>query len=430
MSARLTILQKLRRSGFLQGVTVLMGGTMLVQLVPLLALPVLSRLYSPETFAMLALVMMAASLTAPLSTGYYEQAIAHPRQPGRARMLASIAIWLAASSTLLVVAVLSFTWPLIMRYLTPTASPIWLVALPFALLGGSLGNIANYWLLRAGRHARQSSIRLVHALCNAGLAIALGLAHLPYGLLYAFMLAVSLAACWGMASAYRHGFRLQRLHGRRYALPAMHHYREFPLFGSIPATFNNLALQLPLIAITANYTLAQTGHFSVTRNLLSGSIILASACIGQVLMKHLAARMHRREMLWPFFSKVLLGVGMLGALGGVAIYALGPWFFRLYLGAGWEDSGRILQQLAVSMPFMLLGASLAPALVVTRRLKIMARWQVFYAALSAGLFLCGGLLFGRFIWCVVGMECLAYGLYIPLIAWQIRRFDQASLLSR
>ena len=419
--------RKWRRSGFVQGVAVLMGGTALAQLVPLLVLPVLSRLYTPETFALLALVMMAAALTGPLSTGYYEQAIAHPRHEGRARLLAGIALWLSVATTLLLALVLAFGWRWIIREFTPTASPIWLAALPVALLAGSFGNIANYWLLRHGRHGKQSGIKLVHACCNAALAVAFGLAHVAHGLIDAFTLAVSLAACWGLFWSWRNGLRLPMGHLKRYALPAMHHYREFPVFGSIPATFNNLAVQLPLLIITADYSLAQTGHFSITRNLLSGSLILASTCIGQVLLNHLSGRIHRREKLWPFFARVMLGIGLLGAAGSVVIYLLGPWFFALYLGDGWQDAGRILQQLAVSAPLMLLGASLAPALVAMRRIRVMARWQVFYAVASASLFFCVHLPFAQFIWCVVAMEAVAYGLYVPIVIRQVRRWDREQM---
>lgn len=414
----------IHRSDFFRGVSVLMGGTIMAQLIPLLVLPVLSRLYTPESFAVVALVMMVASIAGPVSTGYYEQAITNPRSVRRARALAFIAMTCTVLSTLVIIFALCVAHARIARALTLDDGGLWLYALPLALCAGSIANITNYWLLRAGKHGLQSSVKLLYACCNAALAITLGTFLSGQGLLISFMGAVTLSTLWGLFSAYRHGMRPTRLPFRRYGLPLMRHYREFPLFGSLPATLNNIALQWPLLLITAHYTLTVAGHFSIIRNLLTGGLMLVALCIGQVLMKHLNARIHAGLPLWPFFSKVMAVVALLGVAGGVMLYTVGPWFLRFYLGEGWEESGTVLRTLAISSPLVLLGVSLAPALLALRRIRVMGLWQVFYMLASLGLLLFVTLPFSQFLGVLVATECMVYLVYIAAICHCVRQHDQ------
>lgn len=410
-------------SGLVRGIGVLTGGTVLAQVIPLLMLPVLSRLYVPETFAVLGLMMMGAYFTASLSTGNYEYAIATSRSAARARTLATITILFSLGFAAVYELVLVLFYQPIAEVLKLGAHAPWMFAVPVTLLCGSFAAAGNYWLLRAGKHGLQAGIKFTHAGVNAVFSLALGLMGWVNGLLWGFVGGIALSAAWGIFWAWQNGLRLVHLDFRKHLARVMLHYREFPLFGSLPTALNNLAVQLPLIIVAASYALATTGHFSITRNLLSGGVVLVSASIGQVVLKHLSERRHARQKLWPFLLRVLAGLIGVGVAVGAGIYMLGPWFFSFYLGAGWKDSGEILRVLSVGVPFVLVGGSLAPALVAIRRLKIMAGWQAFYLALSLGLFLFADLPFTQFLWCIVGVEALAYSVYIPLIAWQVWKAD-------
>lgn len=421
------IIGSIHRSDFFRGVSVLMGGTIIAQLIPLLVLPILSRLYTPESFAVVALVMLAASLTGPSSTGYYEQAIPSPRNMQRARALALVAFLLTIASTSFVILVITQFQETIAQTFSLAPQGVWRIAIPIALGFGSSANIANFWLLRMGCHGLQSGIKLVHASSNALIAIALGYLHAEDGLLIGFMSAVALSALCGGYWSYRHGFRMPRVPLKTYAWQLMRHYHNYPLFGSIPATMNNLALQWPLLLITAHYSLNVAGHFSIIRNLLTGGIVLVSLCISQVLRKHLAQRIHAGLALWPLVKKVMLVVATLGIIGATTLYWAAPSFVAVYLGQGWEDSGAILRTLAISSPLIVIGTTLAPALIAIGRIRIMGLWQLFYLVVSLGLLLEVNLPFAQFLNLLVAMECVVYALYIPLICYHVRRFDAASV---
>jgi PST family polysaccharide transporter len=418
-------LRAIFRTDFFRHISVLMGGTIFAQLIPLFTLPVLSRTYAPETFAVLALMMMGAYFTASLSTGNFEQTIPTARAQHRARTLATITILVSIAFALCYSLLLLVFYTPIAQLLRLGEHALWMFAVPFSLLCGSLAAVGNYWLLRAGMPARQSGIKLVHASVNALLAVIFGLLHVADGLMVAFVLGVASSAVWALYWSWRSGLRLVHLRTVSHLLKTMHHYRQFPLLGAIPTALSNLAIQIPLILVTAFFSLAIAGHFSVIRNLLSGGLILVSFCIGQVLLKHLAARRHGGIPLWPFLRNVMLAVAALGLVGATIVYWAAPSFVVLYLGAGWEDSGTILRTLAISSPLIVIGTSLAPALIAIGRIRMMGLWQLFYLVMSLGLLLAVNLPFPQFLNLLVAMECIVYAMYVPLICYQVRRFDAA-----
>ncbi|MFN7402506.1 MAG: lipopolysaccharide biosynthesis protein [Alphaproteobacteria bacterium] len=413
------------RSDFFRHISVLMGGTVLAQLIPLFTLPILSRIYTPETFAVLALMMMGAYFTASLSTGNFEQAFATARTAQRARTLASVTILISLAFAICYSLVLMVFYTDIAQALRLGNHALWMFAVPFTLLCGALSVVGNYWLLRAGMPARQSSIKLVHASVNATLAIGYGLMHDAHGLLYAFVIAIAFSAVWALYWSWRSGLRLLHVRSFAHVCKVVRHYREFPLMGALPTALSNLAIQLPLIFVTAYFSLSIAGHFSVIRNLLSGGLILVSFCIGQVLMKHLVARRHAGLPLWPLFKQALLVLSVLGVVGGATLYVFAPWFINVYLGANWADSGAILRTLAISSPLIVIATSLAPTLIAIGRIRIMGMWQLFYLLMSLGLLLAVTLPFPQFLSLLVAMECVVYTICIMLICWQVRRFDTA-----
>ena len=80
------------RGEFNRNVATLVTGTGLAQLIPLAVTPVLSRLYPPEQFGVLALFISVVSSLSVLATGRYEFAIMLPRKDVDATNIAALSI--------------------------------------------------------------------------------------------------------------------------------------------------------------------------------------------------------------------------------------------------------------------------------------------------------------------------------------------------
>lgn len=74
------MLLKLLQSNYLKNITTLMVGTTIAQLVPILISPLLTRLYSPDNFGQVALIMSISSILTVFATCRYEMAIILPKE--------------------------------------------------------------------------------------------------------------------------------------------------------------------------------------------------------------------------------------------------------------------------------------------------------------------------------------------------------------
>lgn len=419
-----SFVQNLIASPFLRNVSVLTLGTLIAQLIPFLVLPLYTRLFNPEIFALQALLQVGMLFFAPLATGYYEWAMPSARHPREARALATVSVVMAAALCLLATAILLLFHARIALAFHLEALGGWIYAYPLIIFATAMSSVANYWLVRMGRFSRQATNRMVLTASVAIIALVLGGLGYRQGLLVGFVGGAVIGGVWAMAQAWHAGLRMEWKLPPRYFWQIFKTYREFPLFGSIPSAINNLAAQVPLLIITATYTLSIAGHYAVARALLSSGVGLISVAVGQVLLKQFSDRLHAGQPLWPYYRMVSLWVCATGLGLTLAVYAIGPWFFRTYLGAGWSDSAEIIRMLSLNLLFWLLGPAMAMAVVAIRKLRMIALWQLLYGTMAIALLLFRDLPFHDFMHRVVLVEAIAYALYFALMSWTVWRYDQ------
>lgn len=410
-------------SGFVRSVAVLGTGNLIAQAIPFLMLPVYARMYAPEMFALQSLLMVGMLSIVPMATGWYEVAIPSPRHPREARAIATIAATLPLLVSLVALLVISLFRPALATWFNINSLGSWIYAYPLLIYASALCSVANYWLLRAGNHPMQSANRIGLTLTTACIALCLGSLHVTEGLLYGLTCGMMVSAGSGYWLIRRNGFRPEFHLPLRYFLRVMWRYREFPVFAGFPSALNNLAAQVPLLIVTAHYSLATTGHYAVARNLMSSASGLLATVLGQVLLKKIADRMHQQLPLWPYFRTVSLYVGLIGLLLSLGTYFIGPWFFTLYLGNSWTDSAEVIQVLSPTLMFWLLGSGTAMAAVAIKKLRLIALWQVLYLAMASALTLVSNRTFDDFIHYIVLIEVTAYCLYFMMTAHAVWRYD-------
>ena len=420
------LFQRVWQPTLIRDITILASGAALAQLIPLLALPALSRMFDPGVFAIQALLQTGIAFLLPIATGFYEFAIPIPRARRQAYALAGLVVLLSTTMAVLISVALFFGHNAIAAMLDIPTLGNWIFAYPFIIYATCLLNLSNYWLLRQGEHRLQALNRIVMAASIAAIALGCGLAGMEYGLVVGFVSGTSIGGLFALFMAYQNGLRIAVPLRTEYLRGLVHKYREFPVYGAFPAAINNLASQMPLIVIASNYSLAQSGQYAVARTLLAGGVGLLAASTGQILLKHFSAIAQRRERLWPHFQRVLGFLVAVGVTMSVGVYLLGPLIFTLYLGSGWEESAAIVRVLSFNLVLWLVAPALALVVVALRKLKGIAVWQLSYGALACCLFFFAHKPFAEFIRYVALFEALAYGLYLAIVCATMWRHDNAN----
>lgn len=355
--------------GTLRAVLALVSGTALAHGLTALALPVLSRLYGPGDFGLLAVFSSAMSIIAVASCLRYDVAVSMPEHDEDAWHLLVIAL-LAALGVAAMLATLVSLFPnaVAARLGQPAlASQLWL--LPLGVLVAGAYSSLQCWVLRHREYGLLARTRVAQSAVATGSQIALGVAAVgPVGLLCGHVLNSGMA---GIALGARSLRERRRVSWARLKQVA-YEYRRFPQYSTWEALANSASSQLPIIVIAALATPAEAGYLVMAIYVMQAPMALIGAAVGQVYLSR-APEEHRKGVLGPFTSDVLAGLLKAGVGPLLAAGMLSPFVFGLIFGAGWERAGWLVTLMTPWFVCQFLTAPVSMALHVTGHQRL-ALW--------------------------------------------------------
>ena len=334
------IVEPLAGNPFLRSVGLLASGAALAQVVTILALPVLTRIYLPSDFSALAL-FSALSIIASLGSCLgFDLAIPMARSRRDAVGVAGCAFISLLGVTLVVsalviIALLGFgdaqaiaRWPVTTFALLPLSTFI---------IGGY--NLVEYWTMRQGRFADISGARIFQALCGSALQIGLGFAGWgALGLFIGYIAVSSLGMirlAWRICaqdSRYAAFLRVSVLNDAR------RRYASFPKYTGPEAVANAASVYVPMILISAGSSGAVLGFVMLAQRLLQAPLMLIGRSVAQVYTSG-AADAYRRGGLSDETAGVLRL--LIGVIAGPALFLpfVAPDLAYVFLGREWREVG-------------------------------------------------------------------------------------------
>ena len=143
------MIQRLKpKSEFSRNVLTLMTGTTIAQAIPIAISPILTRIYSPEDFGMLALFLALFSILSTIATGRYELAIMSPESDDEAKDIVFLSILVAIFVFFISTILIWFFDVEIAILLGNSEIKNWLYFIPFTVLSFGVYQSIDYWLNR------------------------------------------------------------------------------------------------------------------------------------------------------------------------------------------------------------------------------------------------------------------------------------------
>ena len=164
------------RSEFTRNVLTLMTGTTVAQIIPIAISPILTRIYMPEDFGLLALYLAISGVISVAATGRYEMAIILPKENSIAIQLILISV------SILIIFVLGSVLFTTVGYFIYGYNPIYLtIPIMVAFLGTNNAldkfnnRIKNYKMMSYQRITKTSAESVVNILCGTIFSLKQGL---------------------------------------------------------------------------------------------------------------------------------------------------------------------------------------------------------------------------------------------------------------
>lgn len=414
-------LKRLAGSGFARNVATLAGGAALAQFLPLLASPLLTRLYHPAEFGVLAVYVAWLSNLAVLATGRYEMAIVLPDDDRRSANLMGLS--LAIALALSVLCALLF-WPahgwLAERAGAPKLAP-WLWLLPLSvLLAGGMQAWTN-WNNRLQRYQANAGGRIAQAIGSTCVQLGLGFAGAGAGGLVFGQLAgqaASLAAQAWQDVKQRFGWRHQ--FSRAEMAAEARAYVEFPRVNAPNAFVAALLDTLTVTLLTVLSGSVTVGLYGLMMRVLKLPAALIGQAVGQVAFRDFAAAKNAGQSLLPLYRKTVAVLLVLSVPPFAVILLWGAPLFGLVFGAGWRPAGEMAAMLAPYILCHFVASPLGMIPLVIQRQRTAFGFTIVGNALFLGSLWAGFALWGSVTAAFGLVSAVMVGYFLVYFYWLYR----------
>jgi O-antigen/teichoic acid export membrane protein len=378
---------KALRNPFGRNVAILSVGTAFAQAIPLLISPILTRIFTPEDFGVLALYTATVGILAVAASGRYEMAIMLPERQEDADNLVILSILLAMLFSLSCLGIVLVFGDQLAAMAGGGESRAWLYAAPAGIFLTATYLALNFWLNRSRRYWVMSRNRVMQSTSGGVLSILLGLGGVrPVGLILGLILGqlvttATIAASFLKRRTLYDSFR----ENRDRCIELARRYRHHPMHLLPSQILTAASVQLPLLAISAVYGVAAAGFFLLAMRSVAIPVSVVATAIGDVYRQEIAVRYRDHGQFRRIFLNVTVSNAILGIVPFSLLFLFAESIFAFVFGSGWEMSGRIAQLLAISAYFQFVFTPVDKGAVVAGATRYILFWCITRFTLTVAL---------------------------------------------
>lgn len=406
--------KKLFKSEFSNSVLKLLTGTSIAQLIPLLAAPIISRIFTPEEFGLFAFYSSIVIFLSVFATGRYELSIQLPKEHKDAFNLLVLCFLILIGFSFLVALILFIWGTEIFKNFQKDTLNDWIYLVPvFIFLTGSL-NILSMWLHRKKMFAKTAISKVQQNLFENLIIIFLGarksninvsdfldrhkpilnskididISSLISGKLIGLVitnlyLAFNFFKDWKFL---KNDFNISTLKKQGYL------HRKFPQINMLHAASDELktsGLSFIILYYFSDYTL---GIYNQTYRLLRAPLGIIGTSFGHVFFQKAAELYANNIAIDNLVKKTVKTLFLIGLPVFTFIFFLSPWFFEFLLGNEWKEVGVYAQYIT---PWLFANFVISPvsqvALISNKHfefwiINLVGSLLVFFSIMISGLF--------------------------------------------
>jgi len=322
-----------------RNVSMLAGGAGIGQIAMALALPVLTRLYTPEEFGVLAVYAGLLGVFSTVSGLRYELAIPLPKTDGSAANILILSILCVVITSVILACFVGVYLEQIPKWLNTAAIEPFLWLLPVGVFFSGLQQSFTYWAIRRNNFRCIARTKIQQGVGSASIQVLLGLLHLgPLGLIFGGITAQSGGAFGLIYGAYQRDFQLWPRICKDRIKQRARRYSRFPKYSTWAAFANTGSIMIPPIVLASIFSTEIAGMYLLAHRVLLTPLNLVANSISQVFQaKAVAARLDGTldQLVVNTFSHLILISAT--PLAIVGYYA--PEVFFLLFGEKWEQAG-------------------------------------------------------------------------------------------
>lgn len=340
---------------FVRSVAYVAGGTVAAQLITVGFAPVITRLYGPDAFGMLAIFSSLTVILTPLGSLAYVHAIALPADDRDALALLRLSLRIALLFGLLVLVLFGlFRDQIAALFGFDSMGPYLLLIAPVIVLATAEQGFSQ-WLIRKKKFKAIGGVAVAQASLLGGGKTGFGFV-LPTGLtlvvlamvghlIQALLLLIMVRPSLPEKVVNRAPKTFSRGSSVAWA------YRDFPYYRAPQIFIHAISQSLPLLMLAALFGPAVAGFYALGHRILQLPATVISNSVGKVFLAHIAEAAREGKDIKNLLIKSTTALAVIGLLPFGFVVLLGPQLFSFAFGSEWGVAGEYARWLSLFMFF-------------------------------------------------------------------------------
>ncbi|MBE9157911.1 oligosaccharide flippase family protein [Nodosilinea sp. LEGE 06152] len=373
------------KDGFNQNVLKLATGTTFVQVVSIGMSPILSRLFTPSDYGVIAIYLGITTSISVIATGQYEVSIVLPEKDEEAVNVVALTASLAVISSLLSLVIISVFNQSIAKQISNIEISRWLYFIPVTVLQTGVYQTLSYWSNRKKYYRKLVETSILQSLLGAAFNLYAGLNDLGVGgLICSGLISQTIGISYLGFHIFRKDHELGKYVSLNKSFVYAAKYKDFPKFNAPQVFLDTFRTNGIYFAISTFYSMESLGHYSLAQRVIQLPISLISTPISQVFYQEIAEAHNHRINLWLKCKELIkkLLVVFLPLLLGIMLLA--PVVFSIAFGDKWLKAGIYARILVPWIILSFLASPLSMVPVVLGKQK-----QFFFIGLAVSILLPG-----------------------------------------
>lgn len=386
---------------YLKNIYTLSSASIVAQVINLIGVVLLARLYSPDAFGVYASFVATIYIVSVISTMRIEVLLPLSQSNERAVLLRILKIVIAVVCVCFIIAVGAYQ-----KYTNLTIQLLPIILLGLALFSFSINKVVHFYLLSIQKFESIRNLKVLVVLSTLLLQVLLGMfiSFNYYSLLAGFCIGFFITTYYYYRKTFYRDASEPLSKAELYSV-----YKKCKSYikKEIPTSiFNVMAIELPVILIIYSFDPKLAGAYAIVQRVLAAPITLLSQSISQVFLTQ-AGRSTNKEQL-SLARKLVLFCTCLSLPPVLLTHLYGKEIFTFVFGESWVMAGSISEILIWGVWGQFLFVPLSFTFIIKNKQII-------------NMYLQGGLLFFR---CVV----LLFPSYLSSESTSLMLFSVGSLI--
>lgn len=412
-------------SEFVSNVLKLVSGSIIAQIIGILLIPIITRLYTPEDFGIFQLFLSISSIIAIFSCLSYQLAIMLPKDDEDSANIVALCVILITIISIISGSIFIIFSDGIGKVLNAPGISPYFIFLPLVVFLSGIIFVMTYWVSRRKQFGLIAAAQVTSSVSSKAAQIGAGLYSASSLGLIAGLIAgniVSLVVLLRQINADISLFRAVTWKGIQ---NIARRYKRFPIYTSWSTGANTISLQLPSFMLTYFFNPAILGFFALANMVISLPMAVVGSATAQVFFQKACEEKNRTGSVKTLVAEVHQKLVVLGIFPMIILLIIADDLFVIVFGQNWYSAGIYAKILIPWLFLLFISSPLTSLFSVFEKQNFDLMFQ-FFLLLSRIVTLYIGGMYGDPVFAIL-LYSITGAIFCGIVNYVILKWSQVSI---